>query len=325
MTVAGSMPEASGVVAPPNSLPSSLPGLGHPGLPASTASFAPGQNRPVPWWLWANILSVDAPAVALLWAALFARASGVSCSSPDAAVLFLSVWVIYVSDRLLDGWTAKNRSALQNRHIFCEQHRTMLVALLIGAAAAIFWLTLNYLPRPEQAAGLKLGSLLALYMTCIHAARGRVAKLLPKEITVGVLFAIGTTLPLWSRMTHISWEAFVEWSFFALLCSLNCLCIECWEHRLRGGALKTSAHSFARWGDLRITQMAAALAIAAFLICLAPAARGAFLFVLLAVLHAAVFLLLLNRYRTKLSPAALRVLADAALAIPPLLALAIRA
>ena len=71
-----------------------------------------------PWWLWWNLLSLDAPAVAIVWAALFARASGAKLQASEAIALVLSVWVIYTSDRLLDGWTARNRAGLQFRHLF---------------------------------------------------------------------------------------------------------------------------------------------------------------------------------------------------------------
>ena len=84
--------------------------------------YSPGRvdasRRATPWWLWWNILSVDAPAVAVVWAALFARAAGSRLSAAEAAALALSVWIIYTSDRLLAGWTASNRAALQYRHLF---------------------------------------------------------------------------------------------------------------------------------------------------------------------------------------------------------------
>jgi hypothetical protein len=37
---------------------------------------ARAESRTIRWWLWWNVLSVDAPIVAVVWAALFAHASG---------------------------------------------------------------------------------------------------------------------------------------------------------------------------------------------------------------------------------------------------------
>ena len=127
----------------------------------------------------------------MVWAALFAHASGGKLSAAEATVLVLAVWVIYVSDRLLDGWTAKDRAALHERHRFCERHRFVLAGLVAFASGALVWLTTEHLPAAEVTAGVKLGVILVLYMAGIHAGRGRIAWVFPKEIVVGLLFACG--------------------------------------------------------------------------------------------------------------------------------------
>ena len=139
----------------------------------------------IPWWLWWNILSADAPMVAVLWAALLSHASGSRLHVVDGTILFLAVWLIYIGDRLLDGWTAKNRAVLRERHRYCEGHRTILAGLLGVACIAIFLLTFGYLPSGEINAGVKLGALLIAYMMSIHIGRARLASLLPKELVVG--------------------------------------------------------------------------------------------------------------------------------------------
>jgi hypothetical protein len=130
---------------------------------------------------------------------------------------------------VLDGWTAKNRAALQERHLFCERHRFAL-GLAMTASAAIVWLTTDRLQAVEVSAGVKLAAILVLYMASIHAGRGRIAFVLPKEIAVGLLFASGATLPLWSRCTRFPWDACLPWVFFGLLRSLKCLSIKRWEN-----------------------------------------------------------------------------------------------
>lgn len=105
-----------------------------------SADRAGVECRTTPWWLWWNILSVDAPMVAVVWAALFARVSGGRLSAVEASALVLSVWIIYVSDRLLDGWTARNRAELQERYLFCERHRFALAGLVMAATAVVLWL-----------------------------------------------------------------------------------------------------------------------------------------------------------------------------------------
>jgi hypothetical protein len=56
-----------------------------------------------PWWLWWNILSFDAPMVAVAWALVFAKSAGVALPAAEIAALGLVVWLIYTVDRLLDG------------------------------------------------------------------------------------------------------------------------------------------------------------------------------------------------------------------------------
>jgi hypothetical protein len=115
------------------------------------------ERRAIPWWLWWNILSIDAPAVAVAWAALLACAGGIRLQADEAAALVLSVWIIYTSDRLLDGGTAKDDAVLQERHIFCERNRFVLVALVIAASALVLWLMLDVALAAQAIAGVKLG------------------------------------------------------------------------------------------------------------------------------------------------------------------------
>jgi len=136
--------------------------------------------RATPWWLWWNILSLDAPTVAVVWAALFAHAIGSRLSAGGATALALSVWIIYTSDRLLDGWTARNRAFLQERHLFSDRHRFVLAALVMAASALVLCLMADGLLAAEVRAGVKLGVILFFYMAGIHAGRGWIVWLLPK-------------------------------------------------------------------------------------------------------------------------------------------------
>jgi hypothetical protein len=243
----------------------------------------------------------------------------------DGTILFLAVWLIYIGDRLLDGWTAKNRAVLRERHRYCEGHRTILAGLLGVACIAIFLLTFGYLPSGEINAGVKLGALLIAYMMSIHIGRARLASLLPKELVVGSLFAAGVTLPFWSRFTQFRSETFVPWLLFALLCSLNCLSIECWETGRFWDSSRTGHPPLVRWASSRLGPIAATLSIAALLAYgVALVTEGVSRPELMAVCLGALLILFLNYASDRLSPAALRVLADAALAVPALMALAIQ-
>ena len=71
------------------------------------------RRRPVPWWLWPNLLGLDAPAVAVVWQRFLADASGVAVPVAASAVLALVVWGIYLTDRRLDA-RAGNGTRLRN-------------------------------------------------------------------------------------------------------------------------------------------------------------------------------------------------------------------
>ncbi len=287
-------------------------------------TIAPAVAPAIPWWLWWNILSVDAPMVAVAWAAVFARANGGRLPVVDAVVLFLAVWAIYVSDRTLDCRIAANRKELRERHFFCERHGAALVRLLALASGVIFWLATEYLPLAECRAGLRLGVVVALYLAGIHAARGRFSWVLPKEIAVGTVFACGVTLPIWSRGGEFSsWDARVPWMFFAGLCCLNCLSIECWENRTTGETVAT-CRRLPGWPAGRLNGLAAALAGLALIGCLAQGRGGPFPYEWLAICFGALLLLVLNLCRRNFSSAALRVFADAALLLPAMIVLAMR-
>jgi hypothetical protein len=277
-----------------------------------------------PWWLWWNIVSVDAPTVAMVWALLYAYASNVRLSTADEIVLSLVIWAIYMSDRLLDGWTAKNRTLLQERHLFCARHRVALMCLVALASAAIVWVTAERLPPMEVSAGMRLGAIIGVYMAGVHAGRGWITGYVPKEVAVGVLFAAGTTLPVWSQSRGFSWDVWLSLALFALLCSLNCVSIECWENRLSEDVWLQTPHPFVSWANPLINRLAAVLAVLAMIVFFTRHTKGSSGLEVLAVSLAALLILLLNCCRHRLSRPALRVLADVALVVAGLIGLMIR-
>jgi len=168
-----------------------------------------------------------------------------------------------------------------------------------------------------------LAAVLALYMASIHVGRSRTVRIFPKEIVVGALFASGVTLPCWSRYMQFPRSALLPFILFALLCSLNCVSIECWENCGQDRAANEPPDLLVSWADSRINRLALVLAITAFVAALWSTTAGAFFYELLAVGWGALLLLTLNCGRKKFSPRALRVLADVALLLPSGLALAL--
>ena len=55
-----------------------------------------------PLWLWPNLLSLDAPLVAVLWQSFLAYRFSLPLRLSGCLALGLTVWSIYLLDRLLD-------------------------------------------------------------------------------------------------------------------------------------------------------------------------------------------------------------------------------
>ena len=280
-------------------------------------------SAPVPWWLWWNVLSLDAPTVACVWFLLLLRASGLHPPFTGIAALALAVWLIYTADRLLDGFAFRPGSSPQTRHFFCARHRLVLTSLIVAVGAALLWISMLYLEAAVVRAGLFLGAIVVLYLASIHAGSARSSRIIPKEIAVGAIFAAGTSIPLWSQPEPVLPGTMVTVPLFALLCSLNCLAIECWERPRNAREPRELAPSWVAWAELHLGGMALGVATASLLAGLLSGSGGASRIPLFAISLAAFLTLTLNAQRERLSPEALRVLADAALALPALAALAL--
>jgi hypothetical protein len=99
-----------------------------------------------PLWLWFNLLSLDAPLIALVCQDFLARCYPTLLRPTGRGALGLTVWAIYLADRLLD--VRHPASAIESmRHRFYRQHRGYVIALLALIVCADALLTTLWL-RP---------------------------------------------------------------------------------------------------------------------------------------------------------------------------------
>src|SRR5689334_9431948 len=116
------------------------------------------------FWLWPNLLSLDAPIVAVLWQALLAQRYNIPLRTPGRVALFLTVWAIYIADRLLDV-RRPAATAESARHRFYRRHQmfaTALLGLLLATVLAITAFRLR--PAVIENGLVPLGAVL-LYLT----------------------------------------------------------------------------------------------------------------------------------------------------------------
>ena len=272
-------------------------------------------------WLWINLLSLDAPLVALLWQALFAQCVGIHLRPPAFAALGIAVWFIYVTDRLLDALRL-DRIIVTPRHFFYWRHWKTFSAGAIISLFALGWACADLNPAVLHN-GLVLLAVVIGYFIMVHLVPDRIRALWPKELAVGVIFAIGTSLATWTRITESRVALIVPVLLFAVLCWLNCAVIEyCEWKRLHFCDPSRSPHRFTLWIGPRLHW--ATLLLCIFSILPLPWPESTLRPVFIAGLLSGSALLWLNRQNERLSTDAIRVLADVAL-MSPLCLLLIRA
>jgi len=242
-----------------------------------------------PIWAWPHLLGLDAPLVAVAWQLLVSKQFQ-PIPARYTFALFLTVWAIYLADRLLDSLKPPTPSD-PLRHRFSRSARLPLSIFLI-----IILLTLTQLGPLPIAAALPILTALVIFFAIVHASRARWSK----ELAVATLFAFGVSLPI---------HPFPFLIDFLFLCFWNTAAIEYWEQGI------AKLHPISAWLAKHLTATAATAAIIC-LIC-APIYNPVVQLTL-----AATFLLCatLAYFAHKVPPLPLRILADLIL-LTPLLAL----
>jgi hypothetical protein len=176
-------------------------------------------------WLWPNLLSLDAPFVALLWQLLFVRCFHGSLGMLPAALLAIAVWLIYVADRTLDAWRGLTE---QPRHEFYGRHWRAVLPIWIAALGGAAWLAWSQLPRPLFVQGAAVASATALYLAAVHLTPGLLRRAGSKESAVAVLFGLGASLAAWPSVQTTGDVLAIM--LFSCLCWMNCAAIDDWEN-----------------------------------------------------------------------------------------------
>ncbi|GAA5115510.1 hypothetical protein JIN84_20325 [Luteolibacter yonseiensis] len=200
-------------------------------------TFKPG--RPL-WWQWLTVLSFDAPLVALVWQALFARVAGVSLPWHDPVLLSLAVWIVYAADRWIEGLRLSAEIVQTPRHLFYIRHRWPVFWVGVAAMAATAFIALTRLESREFKAGLLLLVPTLLYLFSHQLLHRHHPLRLPKEICIGVIFALGCVL---APAVHASGHFMIlclPALLFCLLCFTNCALISVWEMEVDASHGQTS-------------------------------------------------------------------------------------
>lgn len=186
-----------------------------------------------PVWLWANILSLDAPLIAVTWQAFLAQCYAVPLRPAGRVALFLAVWAIYIADRLLDARHPAT-TAEAARHRFYRKHRRFATVLLGALVAVTLTIALLWLRPAVLHNGLVPLAAVVVYLAALNLGG---ARQVAKELVVAFVFTTGTFLVAWTNDPVSPLTLLAPAAAFFLLCLANLAAIEKWEWaELRLGA-----------------------------------------------------------------------------------------
>ncbi len=264
-------------------------------------------------WLWPNLLSLDAPIVAILWQLLVARCLGLQLNPYEIILLGAAVWLIYAADRVLDAMRSSPHNGEPTRLLFYRRNiRTSTVAVLCAALAIAplaHWLLAPAMFR----AGLWLAAWIAAYIASIHLVPLEWRSRWPREFVVALFFTIGTFLAIWIAAGEDLRGLAAPAALFLLLCWVNCCAIEFWESPQ--GRETSTMHASTRWLAMHSSRVALSIAVLSLALEWASLLPSGFF---VAPLLSGAAFYALTTLRPKLAPDFLRVAADLALCTPVL-------
>ncbi|MGH7916201.1 MAG: hypothetical protein ACREQE_01935 [Candidatus Binataceae bacterium] len=276
-------------------------------------SSKPAVVRRIPLWLWPNILSLDAPVIAIVWQSFFAACFGIRIDAVSLAFLGVGVWIAYAGDRILDG-VGKKPLQETARHRFARVNRGGLTALIGLAVPIVLLLSWRLSARPIFRGYLAVGIAVAAYFAIVHLASEKLRRHWPKELVVGLLFACGTCAPF-LRASVIRFDRLPAIILFAAVLWVNAVAIQCWEAGHERRARLRFKPKITGLAAYHLGGAAIAVGIAALVMFkLSGAASARPLYAAIAL--AAGLLEAQELARGRLSREALRVLADTALLTP---------
>ena len=102
-----------------------------------------------------------------------------------ALILSISVWIIYLTDHLLD--SLKQRSPPSGKYDMFYHRRTFIFILFLLVLLDVF-LVIKYLPYEYLLNGVFLGVLMCLYLVAQHFLKEKYRLFFPKEIMISAIY-----------------------------------------------------------------------------------------------------------------------------------------
>ncbi len=307
-------------------------------------------NKRPPAWLLPNLLSLDAPIVALVWMWMLAGALRIQYVELSSYLLLAAaVWCIYVVDRIRDVKRGVHpiEGEMPWRHRFHWKSRWIFALLVVGVVGYSTFFALFCMSRVLLTVGVVGAVLVGFYWLVSLFDKADVAY--GKNMVAGLTFAYGVAAPIvvaseplplvlsdvfqpfqeaegvrliaafFSSLSKFVGMVLLTLNMvlfsvhvllFGLLCVMNINAIDLWERSRRSSDPEVKQES-----ELSLS-MGLFMLVVGSVLAVAFVADDYSAPLCYAVMASAGLLHLINRTRGRFSVAALRVLADLALVIP---------
>ncbi|HZP61133.1 MAG TPA: hypothetical protein VFB27_12485 [Opitutaceae bacterium] len=181
------------------------------------------------WWQWPTVLSLDAPAVALLWQWQFARVARTPLGWHHRFILGAATWLTYAADRWIEGWRLAPERVRTQRHRFYQRWRWPVFAVWLGVFVTALTVAFTRLEWREIVVGLSLVVPVLFYLFSHQLLHRGHPWRAPKELCVAILFAAGVTCFSLARDPGALRLLAAPLALFSSLCLANCALISLWE------------------------------------------------------------------------------------------------
>ncbi|TWU36717.1 prenyltransferase [Novipirellula aureliae] len=169
-----------------------------------------------------NLIALDAPIVAICWQYWLSVTLSEKPKPLIHLLLFLTVWLVYIADRLLDCRRLDFQLDVPLRHQFANKWGWVLWPIWCGAFVFNGLLAILFVDSFLVIAGAILFSVVLFYGWVVHG-RPTTGQWLPKEFFVAGLFSLGVCLPIFvskNTLSTLVLTALLSWLFL-----LNCFCV----------------------------------------------------------------------------------------------------
>ncbi len=186
-------------------------------------------DRDTPILLWINILSLDAPLVAVVWLWFLSHLYDRQIEWFHPFLLGSATWLAYAGDRILDGLRSNQTKHLTPRHSFAIQHRKSLLVLWVLILTTSLITGILFLDRQHLLRGIFLTFGVSIYFALVFLFPNLIRWIVPREFVVSLLFVIGTSFFIFDPADLKSFAIINALIWFGAICFINCILISFWE------------------------------------------------------------------------------------------------